>query len=231
MVSGLKFIKQNNTGDITSVVADDNSGHPFDTEDDFVTNAPYWNEKGYYCYYFGSGDDGAMRTNKINITIDGDNFNFYFEKSGSHKGAGKTGEKDKKYYQSGMLLKAGSDEKYQVVKTLDANFDSNDDGEAISGYLKLDDVKAFLDEVNVTSTTDPSTVTLSDYGISKKADDIDELYLIPSTDKDGLTVAGKYFVVNTSGKVVDSKSRNKDGNDYYYCVNSSGNIVAIYTEK
>ena len=231
MVSGLKFIKQNNTGDITSVVADDNSGHPFDTEDDFVTNAPYWNEKGYYCYYFGSGDDGAMRTNKINITIDGDNFNFYFEKSGSHKGAGKTGEKDKKYYQSGMLLKAGSDEKYQVVKTLDANFDSNDDGEAISGYLKLDDVKAFLDEVNVTSTTDPSTVTLSDYGISKKADDIDELYLIPSTDKDGLTVAGKYFVVNTSGKVVDSKSRNKDGNDYYYCENSSGNIVAIYTEK
>ena len=231
MVNGLKFIKQNNAGEIIGVVADDNTGHPFDTEDDFVKNAPYWNENGYYCYYFGDGDDGAMRTNKTNITIDGDSFNFYFEKSGGHKGAGKTGEKDKKYYQSGMLLKAGSDEKYQVVKTLDAANDTNDSNEAISGYMKLDDVKAFLDEVGVTSTTNPSSVTLSSYGISKKADDIDELYIIPSTDQDGQNVAGKYFLVNTSGKVVDNKSRNRDGNDYYYCVNTSGNIVAIYTEK
>ena len=229
MVNGLKFIKQNNAGEIIGVVADDNTGHPFDTEDDFVKNAPYWNENGYYCYYFGDGDDGAMRTNKTNITIDGDSFNFYFEKSGGHKGAGKTGEKDKKYYQSGMLLKAGSDEKYQVVKTLDAANDTNDSNEAISGYMKLDDVKAFLDEVGVTSTTNPSSVTLSSYGISKKADD--ELYIIPSTDQDGQNVAGKYFLVNTSGKVVDNKSRNRDGNDYYYCVNTSGNIVAIYTEK
>ena len=231
MVNGLKFIKQNNAGEIIGVVADDNTGHPFDTEDDFVKNAPYWNENGYYCYYFGDGDDGAMRTNKTNITIDGDSFNFYFEKSGGHKGAGKTGEKDKKYYQSGMLLKAGSDEKYQVVKTLDAANDTNDSNEAISGYMKLDDVKAFLDEVGVTSTTNPSSVTLSSYGISKKADDIDELYIIPSTDQDGQNVAGKYFLVNTSGKVIDNKSRNRDGNDYYYCVNTSGNIVAIYTEK
>ena len=231
MVNGLKFIKQNNTGEIIGVVGDDNAGHPFDTEDDFVKNAPYWNENGYYCYYFGDGNDGAMRTNKTNITIDGDSFNFYFEKSGGHKGAGKTGEKDKKYYQSGMLLKAGSDEKYQVVKTLDPTKDQNDSSEPISGYMKLDDVKAFLDEVGVTSTTNPSSVTLSSYGISKKADDIDELYIIPSTDEDGLNVAGKYFLVNTSGKVVDNKSRNKDGNDYYYCVNASGNIVAIYTEK
>ena len=231
MVNGLKFIKQNNAGEIIGVVADDNTGHPFDTEDDFVKNAPYWNENGYYCYYFGDGDDGAMRTNKTKITIDGDSFNFYFEKSGGHKGAGKTGEKDKKYYQSGMLLKAGSDEKYQVVKTLDAANDTNDSNEAISGYMKLDDVKAFLDEVGVTSTTNPSSVTLSSYGISKKADDIDELYIIPSTDQDGQNVAGKYFLVNTSGKVVDNKSRNRDGNDYYYCVNTSGNIVAIYTEK
>ena len=64
MVNGLKFIKQNNAGEIIGVVADDNTGHPFDTEDDFVKNAPYWNENGYYCYYFGDGDDGAMRTNK-----------------------------------------------------------------------------------------------------------------------------------------------------------------------
>ncbi len=86
MVSGLKFISQAGNGDITDVVADDNNDYPFDTEDGFIDNAPYWNAMGYYCYYFGDGDDGAMRTNKTNITIDGDNFNFYFEKSGSHKG-------------------------------------------------------------------------------------------------------------------------------------------------
>ena len=54
--------------------------------------------EGYDCDYFGSGEDGAMKTNKTNITIDGDSFNFYFEKSGSNKGAGLTGENDDKYY-------------------------------------------------------------------------------------------------------------------------------------
>ena len=231
MVSGLKFISQAGNGDITDVVADDNNDYPFDTEDGFIDNAPYWNAMGYYCYYFGDGDDGAMRTNKTNITIDGDNFNFYFEKSGSHKGAGKTGEKDKKFYQSGMLLKAGSDEKYQVVKTLNSNYDKNDAKKKISGYKKLDDVQKFLEAVGVKSKTAPSSVKLSDYGISKKADDVDELYIIPEKDANGDKVAGKYFLVNTSGTVVKSKSRNKDGNDYYDCVNNSGNIIAIYTEK
>ena len=96
---------------------------------------------------------------------------------------------------------------------------------------KLDDVQAFLDELGVTSQTAPSSVTLSNYGIIKKADDIAELYIIPAKDADNQNVAGKYFLVNTSGTVVKSKSRNKDGNDYYFCVNNSGNIIAIYTEK
>ena len=43
-------------------------------------------QNGYDCYYFGDGDDGAMRTNKTSVAIDGDNYNFYFEKSGGNKG-------------------------------------------------------------------------------------------------------------------------------------------------
>lgn len=39
----------------------------------------------------------------------------YFEKSGSRKGAGVTGEKNGKLYMSGMLMKADSDDKYQIV--------------------------------------------------------------------------------------------------------------------
>ena len=81
-----------------------------------------------------------MKTNKTNITIDGDSFNFYFEKSGSNKGAGLTGEKDDKYYLAGMLQKAGSDEKYQVLKKVTLS-----NGKV--AYQKLDDAPAFLADV------------------------------------------------------------------------------------
>ena len=83
-----------------------------------MRSAQWYARNGYECYYFGDGDDGAMRTNKTTVEIDGDNHNFYFEKSGGNKGAGVTGEKDDKYYQSGMLVRAGSDEKYQVVQKM-----------------------------------------------------------------------------------------------------------------
>ena len=43
-----------------------------------------------------------LYTSKTTVEIDGENHNFYFEKSGSKKGAGVTGEKDDKLYQSGM---------------------------------------------------------------------------------------------------------------------------------
>ena len=120
MVSGLKFIKinkdsQNKVTGLT-VKADDDDNHPFDDEDRFDESALWYARNGYDCYYFGDGDDGAMRTNKTSVTIDGDNYNFYFEKSGGNKGAGVTDEKDDKYYQSGKLVRAGSDEKYQVVE-------------------------------------------------------------------------------------------------------------------
>lgn len=42
--------------------------------------------------------------------------------------------------------------------------------------------------------------------------------------------ADAFFLVNTSGKVIDSKSKNKDGNDYYYVVQKGGKIVAVYVE-
>ena len=233
MVDGLKFIKDTveygkKVG--LTVKADDDDDYPFDTEDDFIENAPYYEAAGYKCYYFGDGDDGAMRTNKTSIEIDGDKFNFFFQKSGKFKGAGETGEKDDKYYQSGMLLRAGKDEKYQVVKKLDPKKDQNDNKKPVDGYKKLDDVEAFANEFGGLDKikADPAKENLSALGINKKADDIDELYVIKN-------IAGadhnKYFLVNTSGKVIDSKSRNKDGNDYYYTVDGSGNILAIYTEK
>ena len=217
MISGLKFIKKDSNGNITDVKADDDDNYNFDTEDDFIKNATgYYAEKGYDCYYFG-GEDGAMKTNKTSITIDGDSFNFYFEKSGSKKGAGLTGEKDDKYYLAGMLVKAGSDEKYQVVqkKTVGNK----------TVYVKLDDVDAFKKLVATTNAIGTKTgsdkVTIGD--VTKKAEDLKEAWTVndPSTD---------YFLVNTSGSVVDKKSKSKDGDDYVYVTAKGGKILGVYVE-
>ena len=218
MVDGLKFIKDD--GGSLDVKADDDDSYPFDDEDRFDENAPKLNKLGYKCYYFGDGNDGAMRTNKATVSIDGDNFSFYFEKSGGSKGAGRTGEKDDKFYQSGKLLRAGSDEKYQVVKVVN-------DSDSL-GYVKLDDADDFVKALGdkVTSTV-VNKENISKLGLNKKVDDIKELYII----NDGKGVDTKeYFLVNTSGKVIDSKSKNKDGNDFQYVVAKGGNILGIYVE-
>ena len=241
MIDGLKFIKDEGTS--LDVIADDDDTFNFDNEDDFDLHAPMFEAAGYYCYYFGNGDDGAMRTNKNTVEIDGDKYNFYFEKSGGNKGAGLTGEKDDKYYQSGKLIKAGSDDKYQVVKvnTYAKNSDLDEtlaEGEDITAYDKLDDVDAFLkdlgeNDIAYYTKTDLEGMTdaaakkiLSDANINKKLADLKEVY-IPKAELS----TKDYFLVGTSGKVVDSKSRNKDGNDYYYTVNKKdGSVAGIYVE-
>ena len=224
MINGLKFIQKDNNGKITDVKADDDDPN-FDTEDDFINHAiSFYLKNNYECYYFGGSEDGAMRTNKTNITIDGDNFNFYFEKSGSNKGTGLTGEKDDKYYLAGMLVKAGSDEKYQVLKKVTLS-----NGKV--AYQKLDDAPAFLADVKSNTTDAIGTKTGSDKvtvgktnTVTKKAEDLKEAYNIT-----GLK-AGDYVLVNTSGTVVDKKGKSKDGDDYVYVTNKSGVIEAVYVE-
>ena len=78
MLSGLKFILENDNDLL--VKADDDGSYPFDNEDDFLANAAnYYEGNGYKCYYFGDGEDGAMRTGKLSVSIDGENQNFYFQ--------------------------------------------------------------------------------------------------------------------------------------------------------
>ena len=221
MINGLKFIQKDTNGKITDVKADDDDPN-FDTEDDFINHAiSFYLKNNYECYYFGGSDDGAMRTNKTNITIDGDNFNFYFEKSGSNKGAGLTGEKDDKYYLAGMLVKAGSDEKYQVVKKVTLS-----NGKV--AYQKIADAKKFLDSVAHTTPSADSNGKVTIGGtnagaIIKKNDDLKEAY-------DITTPSDNYFLVNTSGSVVDKKSKSKDGDDYVYVTAKGGKILGVYVE-
>ena len=232
MVNGLKFIKSDGNGGL-SVVADDSfDDHMFDDEERFDDSALWFEAKGYNCYYFGDGDDGAMRTNKTSVTIDGDNYNFYFEKSGGNKGAGVTGEKDDKYYQSGKLVRAGSDEKYQVVQHV-AEADAY-------GYKKLDDAAEFIGALpaSYSINTAINQDNLDALDINKKLEDIQEIVVITRnvTNADGTTEVKNgtdtddFFLVNTSGKVIDTKSKNKDGNDYNFVVSKGGSILGYYVE-
>ena len=231
MVSGLKFIKDENGS--LDVKADDDENHPFDTEDDFDENSIYWENGDYKCYYFGDGEDGSMKTGKTTINIDGENFNFYFEKSGGKKGQGVTGEKDDKYYQSGKLLEAGSDEKYQVVQRSENGKDDND--KQRYAYKTLDDVDEFLDVIGTDAydegvTAENVKILNEKLGVNKDADDLSELYIINTEKVDN----EDFFLVNTSGKVIDTNSKSKDGSDYVYVTKKDGakpgQIVAIYVE-
>ena len=224
MISGLKFIKDNGIGNL-DVKADDDDNYPFDDEDRFDENALWYEANGYDCYYFGDGDDGAMRTNKTSVSIDGDNYNFYFEKSGGNKGAGVTGEKDDKYYQTGKLVRAGSDEKYQAVQYVDVADKK--------GYAKLDDADDFIDAVKdagYSVSQDITQANIDALGINKDTDDIKEIAVITGKDGKVGTDAKQFFLVNTSGKVIDSKSKNKDGNDYQFVVAKGGAILGYYVE-
>ena len=232
MVDGLKFIKDDAAG-FDVVADDDDPAHEFTNEDDFDANAPWYEKNGYKCYYFGDSSDGAMRTNKTTVEIDGEKFNFYFQKSGGHKGAGVTGEKDDKYYQSGKLLKAGSDEKYQVIHEVNTA--------TAEGYEKYDDAEAFLSVVrdaNMLTVDQSSGVSNADIakanaitGVSfnKDADDLSELYVLDYTSASTGFEANTFKLVNTSGKVVE-KAKSKDGNDFVYVTDRSGVVRIIYVE-
>ena len=259
MIDGLKFIYEDKDAQSLTVWADDDDPYRFDSEDDFDDNAPLYEAAGYYCYYFGNGDDGAMRTNKTTVEIDGENFNFYFEKSGGKKGAGLTGEKDDKFYQSGKLLKADTDDKYsvvqrQLVKKTDGAINSGldvvttKDSTTTEVYNMLDDVDELLtvakdtrveiltiDDLNSEAYKDEADSILKAANINKDLEDLREVYIFGTKDDNGKFKASElntkdYFLVNTSGKVFDSKGRHKDGSDYYYALTSGGKIAGIYVE-
>ena len=73
-----------------------------------------------YVYYFGDGDDGALRTGNQTLSIDGDSYYYGFNKSGSNPGRGFQGYKDKYYYQNGKKVKASKDDKYIALSYDDA---------------------------------------------------------------------------------------------------------------
>lgn len=78
-------------------------------------------DEAWEVYYFGNEPkDGVLKTGKVTIDLDGDDYTFNFKKTTSERGMGYNGINDGMIYIKGRLLKAEKDAKLEVV-TYDGN--------------------------------------------------------------------------------------------------------------
>ena len=204
MIDGLVFLQMAtengkvDSSEIAQKFADDGD-IPYDTEDafdDFVVHyAPQISSGEIRSFYFGDSDDGAMKTGRQTVEIDGDSFTFKFKDSSSSKGAGINGIDDHKLYSAGKLIEADSDDKYQVVI-----YSEDEDGIVTMEKMDTDDF-------------------LTEYCHELEAGDKD--YDEDATTwnvNDDIDSSVKLYLVNTSGSMVKNKSAAKDGEDYKFNV-------------
>lgn len=220
MKSGLIFVTMatnpstntlSNT-DIVDTFANDESNPAigrYDSEDDFDDFVNIHAESiangTIRSFYFGDGSDGSMKTGKQTINIDGDALTFEFEKSGARKGAGKVGvdKSDDKLYLAGKVVKADKDNKYEIYQITYKDSTKN----TITKVEQLDTaafVDLYCDEV-------------AQYAIDH---DGDQKWVVDKTSYD--TTKVEFYVINTSGKVLDKKSNAKDGDDYKISIGQDG---------
>ncbi|MEW4411225.1 argininosuccinate lyase [Clostridium sp. AN503] len=213
MMSGLNLLDVDANGNVIDVKLDD-----MDSDDiDDLLDGDYDTElaSGYTLYYFGNdGDvDGAMKTGNVTVSIDGSSYSMQFSKSGGAEGKGRgvTGIDDKKYiYKAGIRMKAGSDDKYKVIKvTSNAGTDVDINATGVS-VTKISGSK-----LRGTSTNYNSTGTYR------------------NKDGDSLTYYkldnNNYYLVNSSGSVVKNKASVKDGDDWFFFVDNYD--VKLYTNE
>ena len=174
---------------------------------------------GYYAnvslYYFGDEEtDGAMKTGATTVTIDGESYNFLFNKTGGaeSKGKGLTGLDDNKYiYKFGCRIKAGSDDKYQVVEVVPGHNNATDIHGSMVWVNKLD--SAWLK-------------TLAGKNFTNDKNESVTMLRIPKAQAED---ESKWYLVNTSGNVQKSKVAAKDGDDWYFYVKDRE--VLLYTNN
>ena len=74
-------------------------------------------DEGWAVYYFGGcSKNGAMKTGKTNLELDGEHFTFNFRKNGENRGQGYNGIDDDYIYIQGKMQKADRDDKLTVVE-------------------------------------------------------------------------------------------------------------------
>ena len=233
MVDGLRLIEfdkeANGAISTKKIVAayedDDNAALMFDTEDNLdATIQKIMSEKDtdiYSFMYFGDADDGAVKTGKQKIDIDGDEIEFEFKKDGSKKGQGRNevDKSDKVAYAMGKRYKADSDNKYEIVLE-----------------LKKEEGKDVVSTGLVSMTVDEYIGLIAGDAVEKDDEKIyfekDVTNALPTTyelNGETMDIVNEY-VVNTSGSLVKSKSKCTDGDDYIIKVTSPFNIEKIYED-
>lgn len=99
----------------------------------------YGNKKSTFgVFYFGDGNDGALRTSTQNVNVEGESYTFYFKKDGDRKGEGVNGIKDNYLYQNGKRVKADKDNKYEayyIAEETGASAISGDDTRILEGHV------------------------------------------------------------------------------------------------
>ena len=232
MMDGLKliqFAKDGNRVSTKEIVGswddDEHADYLFDTEDNLdqaiadIMAAGLDDE--YSFMYFGDEDDGAVKTGKQKIDIDGDEVEFEFKKDGSKKGQGRNevDESDKVAYAMGKRYKADSDNKYEIVLE-----------------LKKEEGKDVVSTGLVSMTVDEYIGLIAGDAVEKDDEKIyfekDVTNALPTTyelNGETMDIVNEY-VVNTSGSLVKSKSKCTDGDDYIIKVTSPFNIEKIYED-
>ncbi len=229
MLSGLVLMEVNpNTGDIIEVFDDGVDSDElddlldWDTDSEIVQKIQNKNLNQVSLYYFGDEEtDGAMKTGATTVTLDGESYNFLFNKTGGAEGKGKglTGVDDNKYiYKFGCRIKASSDNKYQVVAVTPFN-------EGDLPGIQAKDVhvtKISSTDLRAIATSYPSYANNNDEAVSyaSRLDILNEyeFEFLDGTVINGIQAGTKLYLVNTSGNIQKSKVAAKDGDEWYFYV-------------
>ena len=201
MLSGLQAIRTNSDGIITwSQKIDEES----EIDDYIDVNADAKTEVDYDIYYFGDGDDGAMKLNTQNIDIDGEVYSFYFVKSGENKGKG-----------------FGTPTVYDSY-TLSKDY-NNGAGLTVDDSRVYDDKAVYANGLKVTADSD----------LRYQAVDVRTGETYTRTQLTNVDEADRPYMVliNASGSIMKNKSSVKDGDDYYYSTNKYGVITSVASDK
>jgi glucan-binding YG repeat protein len=216
MLSGFQLLTVDSNGNIGSNPT--NSGKS--TEADFLKTVETLQQQivaGTTTFYYFSGDadaDGSMKTGKYTITIDDADYTFSFQTSGADKGKAVHGYKssEKKIYVGGMLLKASSDNKVEVVvQKKDMYFKMS-----VADFIKDAQKLGYGEITGVSLTTDSSVKTYA--------------YDVYKTDGTTLTTDDitAVYVINTSGTVLTSQKKDAEG--YKVTGAKDGKAISITLE-
>lgn len=203
MLSGLVFMSVDEDGRIAEIYDEEIDS---DKLNDFISGV-YDDSDGDASLYYFDRESGAMRTAAVSLTVDGENFDFFFSKTGSagHKGKGVSGIRDNKFiYKFGIKMRADKDNKYVVYYVGDsASVTSNLPGGGVQ-EIRLYDLRSAS---SLTATANKSG---------------EHIRYVE-------TLSNEYFLIDRTGTIIQNKAGAKDGDDWYFYVDKRQ--IRLYTNN